>query len=117
MMAKFIESAKRLGWPARADEMMEMLGVNPIGCKWPDAGVPMTKVQGVTVWVEPKSHEERSVRSGQLIRAMCVCPDCKKTMAVGRLWQHSKSCSPRAVDGGVPARLMHPASVWKTDTE
>ena len=92
-MSKFIKttSAKyaHTNWPIRGSELMEALGVNPIGCKWPDAGVAATHVQGVRVWVEPKAHAERYNRSGRLIRALCECPDCGKVMA----------------------------SVWKTDTE
>jgi len=52
--------------------------------KWPEHGMDPQRVQGVTMWVQ-------EVGSTPLIRALCKCPVCYKTMAIGRFNQHAKS--------------------------
>lgn len=90
-----IKSAK---WarPARADEVMELLGLGP-KAKLPPEGMEERLIQGIPVWVnplpEPKGPNPWSV-SGRAhrrfaLRVRARCPQCAKETAASRLAQHT----------------------------
>lgn len=68
-------------WPAHADEVLAMLGVERL----PDEGMPEREIQGVRVYVAPKP--PRDGRHMQRLRVMAICA-CGRHVAVGRLHQH-----------------------------
>lgn len=72
------------GWPATESELKVMFGLGP-KAKWPDAGMPIQVIQGITVFVLSKQEaEDHKV----FHRARGVCPSCRITMSAGRLKQH-----------------------------
>ena len=56
--------------------------------KLPVQGMPETRVLGLTVWVNELAPKPRRFE----LRLYCRCPDCHKTLPVGRLEQHHKFC-------------------------
>ena len=85
-MAKIVDER---GWPMREAQLKELMGLPK---KLGKGGVPLTVIQGISVWVIP-APEPRLRADGRRVkvsthRVMCKCPDCGTTASVGRLAQH-----------------------------
>lgn len=72
-------------WQATAGEIKKLFGLAE-STPWPDLGMPVRTVQGLTCWVYPifKKGDFR-------IRAYCSCKLCGKAVPIGRLHQHVKA--------------------------
>ncbi len=68
------------GYPMTNSELKREMGINPKK-HWPDAGIPVTLVQGFMVKVLPK--QPRISR-----RAVVQCPKCRTWRCVGHIGQH-----------------------------
>ena len=79
--ALYIHTAHHAARQARSDELYAMLGLKEN--RLPDTAMPGRYIQGIYVWVLPS-------KCGKLLRVMAECPVCRKTIAAGRLQQHSK---------------------------
>lgn len=95
-------------WAAQDPQVKELFGLDR-KAKWPDEGMTTRQIQGVDCWVnalKPKvphaSMDWKMYRPFQL-RAMCRCPQCGQSMAIGRLAQHegTKTCTRRQNTGRI----------------
>lgn len=70
-------------WAMQSGELMEALGLKA-GGHLPDQGMPPVQIEGVTVYVLPKSASTGGRKSSKH-RVMAVCPVCNRHMSAGRL--------------------------------
>jgi hypothetical protein len=99
-MSRFIHDPLYPNQNAQSHHVKRMLGV---GEKWnlPKEGMPPRLIQGIKVWVTPLPEMpagRRTKRSAH--RVLAECPDCKRTVSVGRLRQHV--CPPEKLQPGEP---------------
>lgn len=69
------------GWKMSHSELYVLLELKP-GSHLPAEGIPVRQIQGIDVWVEPKT------TSALKHRVMARCPGCKAVLSAGRLHQH-----------------------------
>jgi hypothetical protein len=78
------------GYVAHDTVVKALFGLDP-KAKWPVEGIAPRIIQGITCWVEPlRFRNTQGRRPAFGLRAMCKCPECGKTMPIGRLAQHAR---------------------------
>lgn len=78
----------RYGKRILEDEVKALFGLEPKQ-KWPDKGMDSIQVNGITCWVNAMPVKNANGRRRFALRAMCMCPTCKKILPIGRLHQHA----------------------------
>jgi hypothetical protein len=84
------------GWNVHHSQMRELLGLPP-KAKLPVEGMAAREIQGVKVWVEPflpvwgrdRYTGERVQVKSSVHRVKAECPNCRKVLSAGRLFQHT----------------------------
>jgi hypothetical protein len=72
------------GWNCHEGELKELFGLSKKD-KWPSEGLPAKLIQGIRVWVNPKT---TATTLSQFHRCRAQCPRCLKVLSAGRLHQH-----------------------------
>jgi hypothetical protein len=72
------------GWNAHEGDLKKMFGLEPKK-KWPAEGLPPRNIQGIKVWVNPRT---TATQENQFHRCRAECPRCLKILSAGRLHQH-----------------------------
>jgi len=82
-MKTMIRSINR-NWNAHSPEMKEFLGLGAKQ-KLPDAGMPEQVIQGIRVYVKPRTP---NIGRHKTHRVTAICPHCAQHMSAGRMHQH-----------------------------
>lgn len=69
-------------------EVKALFGLQPKQ-KWPNAGMGSQTINGILCWVNALPQKQEGRRRRFALRAMCMCPVCKKILPIGRLHQHA----------------------------
>jgi hypothetical protein len=107
-------------WPMPNHEMLRTLGI--YDGKLPKTGREPILIQGILVWVNPQRPHSNGRKTSEH-RIMCKCPNCHKTLSVGRLHQHKCKTKTGAAIGsdGAPDNdegwWQDPAGGWHAPDE
>lgn len=90
-----LKSVKYPGRPMHVAELYGVLGLSK--ARLPDAGLAPQIIQGVLIWVVPRTTKQ------QFIRTFCQCPGCSRTLTLKNLNQHICGAERRHEHGGPEA--------------